>query len=220
MKKSTRTIRSFVRREHRITPGQRRALNMGWPEYGLHAEAGWLEYQEESVLEIGFGMGHSLLSMAMQYPEKKFIGIEVHRPGIGALLLVAMKEQIKNIRVFNDDAVNVLKQSIKDESLSKIQIFFPDPWPKKRHQKRRLIQPDFMELLCRKLKIGGQLHLATDCQDYAQQMLTVAGEMTSLTNCAGEGQYLPNRNERVMTKFEQRGLRLGHFIWDLLFEKH
>jgi tRNA (guanine-N7-)-methyltransferase len=211
------TIRSYVRRKHRMTPGQARALEEYWPQYGLNVESGWVNCSGECMLEIGFGMGYSLLAMAARHPEKSFIGIEVHRPGIGALLLAAAKQGITNIRVFNEDAVIVLKQCITDKSLSKIQIFFPDPWPKKRHKKRRLIQSDFVTLLQQKLKPGGQLHLATDCADYAQQMLAIVEATPGFENCAGTGQYLSEQNQRPMTKFERRALDEGRIIWDLLF---
>lgn len=219
MKESTKSIRSYVRRAHRMTPGQARALQELWPCYGLSVEAGWLDSESEYILEIGFGMGQSLLTMAAQYPEKKFIGIEVHRPGIGALLASAARQNINNVRIYENDAEVILKQCIRNETLSKIQIFFPDPWPKQRHQKRRLIQTEFVRLLEHKLKPGGYLHLATDWQDYAKQMLNIVENMPTFSNCAGAGQYLSHRNGRPLTKFEQRGLNASHPIRDLLFTK-
>lgn len=216
MKKSSH-IRSYVRREHRMTPGQARALTQWRSHYILSGPDQWLEQEVEYILEIGFGMGQSLLAMAAQFPHKYFIGIEVHRPGIGALLAVAARKQINNIRIYHDDAINVLKQYIKDESLTKTQIFFPDPWPKNRHQKRRLIQADFVRLLQQKLKPGGELHLATDSQDYANHMLMVLEQAPGLTNYAGKKQFLPHRNGRAITKFEQRALQTGGAIYDLLF---
>jgi tRNA (guanine-N7-)-methyltransferase len=219
MKEATQIVRSFVRREHRMTAGQARALTAHWATYGLKVELGYLELPGECILEIGFGMGRSLLAMAMQYPDKNFIGVEVHRPGIGALLLAAAKQQVTNIRVYNDDAINVIKQCIKNNTLTKIQIFFPDPWPKNRHRKRRLIQPDFIALLQQKLKPGGCLHLATDCRDYAEQMLRIIENNPNFSNCAGSGKYLSHSSGRVVTKFEQRGIEAGRGVWDLLFEK-
>lgn len=219
MTKESHAIRSYVRREHRITPGQSRALKEYWNQYGLEVGTGHIEYPGECILEIGFGMGHSLLEMAEKFPDKKFIGVEVHRPGIGALLGAATKRGISNIKIYNADCLCVLKQSIKDESLSQIQIFFPDPWPKNRHRKRRLIQADFAALLLQKLKPNGYLHLATDWQDYAEQMLETIEPIPGFENVAGKGQFLTHRNGRPITKFEQRGLILNQKIWDLLFIK-
>lgn len=212
-------IRSYVRREHRITPGQERALEEYWPKYGLDIQTGFWECPKECILEIGFGMGHSLLAMAEKFPEKMFIGVEVHRPGIGALFAAATKRGVNNIKVYCEDCLYVLKQSIKDESLSQIQIFFPDPWPKNRHHKRRLVQPEFTALLLQKLKPNGYLHLATDWQDYAQQMLQIIESVPGFKNEAGKGQFLSHRNDRPLTKFETRGIKLNHKIWDLLFSK-
>jgi tRNA (guanine-N7-)-methyltransferase len=213
------SVRSYVRRQHRITPGQVRALHTWWEIYDLSRQPEWLNGDREYVLEIGFGMGQSLLAEAAANPAKNFIGIEVHTPGIGALLLATAQQKIDNLRVFHGDALVILNQYIKDNSLSKIQIFFPDPWPKLRHQKRRLIQTDFVNLLVSKLKSQGYLHLATDWQDYAEQMLRVAAQVPGLVNCAGEHNYLPHRNGRLMTKFEQRGIQLGHTVKDLLLIK-
>ena len=212
-------VRSYVRRQHRMTPGQARALHSLWPEYDLRQQLEWLNSDAEYILEIGFGMGHSLLAEAAANPEKKFIGIEVHKPGIGALLSAAVASDIKNIRLFEGDALLILNQYIKAESLSKIQIFFPDPWPKLRHKKRRLIQVDFARLLAKKLKKEGCLHLATDWQDYAEHMLKVMNQVPDLSNCAGLNHYLLHHNGRLITKFEQRGLARGHVIKDLLFVK-
>lgn len=215
----THSIRSYVRRQHRITPGQVRALQVWWEEYNLSGQLEWLNSEREYVLEIGFGMGQSLLADAIANPEKNFIGIEVHTPGIGALLLAATQQKINNLRVFNGDALIVLNQYIRDGSLSKIQIFFPDPWPKLRHQKRRLIQTDFVNLLVSKLKNRGYLHLATDWPDYAEHMMAVIEPIPGLINSAGKNNYLPHRNGRLITKFEQRGMQLGHPVRDLLFVK-
>jgi len=219
--KEARIIRSFVRRRQQwMTPRQAKGLETSWTLYGLTLEAGFLASEaEEYILEIGFGMGQSLAIMAQQNPEKKFIGVEVHKPGVGALLAEIKEQQINNIQIFNNDVNDVLKQCIKDESLSKVQIFFPDPWPKKRHHKRRLIQADFIKILHLKLKPGGLLHLATDWQNYAEQMLAVLEGDPNFINSAGEGKFLPHRHDRPMTKFERRGLNLGHDVWDLLYQK-
>jgi len=221
-----RPIRSFVRREGRMTPSQERAFNILWQQYGLELQNQRLDYQQifgrtaPCVLEIGFGMGQSLLQQAQQNPHQDYLGIEVHRPGVGALLAGIEKYNLQNIRIFCADAVEVLKQCIPDASLDLIQIFFPDPWPKRRHHKRRLIQADLVNLLHNKLKFMAKLHLATDWQDYADQMLTVLSDASGWKNLAGENQFSPRPPERPLTKFEQRGEKLGHGVWDLLFEKN
>lgn len=220
----TRRIRSFVLRAGRMTPSQQRALDTLWPVKGLLRENGMLDFQKTfgrdtpTVLEIGFGMGQSLLQMAQQAQEKNFIGIEVHRPGVGKLLHSMEESGVGNIHIYCDDAVEVLAQCIPDSSLAAIQIFFPDPWHKKKHNKRRLIQPEFVQALRAKLQLGGVLHLATDWEDYAEQMLEVMSAAPGFVNQAGSG-YAPRPESRPKTKFEQRGERLGHGVWDLLFEK-
>lgn len=219
-----RRIRSFVLRTGRMTPAQREGLELQWPRYGLDRDKGTLNIEQTfnraapTTLEIGFGMGQSLLQMAQAAPERNFVGIEVHRPGVGKLLHDAVDTGVDNIRVYCDDAVDVLQQCIADESLDTVQIFFPDPWHKKKHNKRRLVQPEFVQLLRRKLKIGGVIHLATDWQDYAEHMLAVMSVAEGFTNQADEA-YAPRPEHRPKTKFEQRGERLGHGVWDLLYEK-
>jgi tRNA (guanine-N7-)-methyltransferase len=170
------------------------------------------------ILEIGFGMGQSLVAMAEAAPQQDFIGIEVHRPGVGRLLHSMVERHIGNIRIYCDDAVEVLQQCIPDNSLAGVQIFFPDPWHKKKHHKRRLIQPDFVQLLRGKLGVGGVLHVATDWQEYAEHILAVMEAAPGFKNQMGNG-YAPRPDSRPTTKFEQRGERLGHGVWDLLFEK-
>jgi tRNA (guanine-N7-)-methyltransferase len=220
-----KTIRSFVRREGRMTDGQTRAIEILWPRFGCTIENGLFDQQTHFnrtaplVFEIGFGMGHSLLQMAQAEPEYDFIGVEVHRPGVGRLLQDLEQAQIKNVKVYAEDAVDVLKQCIADDSLSMVQIYFPDPWHKKRHHKRRLIQPDFLELLRQKLKVGGILHLATDWENYAQHMMEVVSASSHFKNTAGEQQYSSKPERRPNTKFEKRGERLGHGVWDLVFER-
>ncbi len=219
-----RRIRSFVLRTGRMTPAQREGLELQWPRYGLDRDNGPLNIEQAfnraapTTLEIGFGMGQSLLQMAQAAPERNFIGIEVHRPGVGKLLHDAVDAGVDNIRVYCDDAVDVLQQCIADDSLDTVQIFFPDPWHKKKHNKRRLIQPEFVQLLRRKLKVGGVIHLATDWQDYAEHMLAVMSVAEGFINQAGES-YAPRPEHRPITKFERRGERLGHGVWDLLYEK-
>jgi tRNA (guanine-N7-)-methyltransferase len=218
-------IRSFVRREGRITPRQLSGLQKYFPKFGLVPGAGFLDFailfsrEAPTILEIGFGMGTSLLQMAEAHPENNYIGIDVHRPGAGNLLHFIAEKNLTNIRVFTEDAVDVLENSIRDASLSAIYVFFPDPWPKKRHQKRRLIQAGFVALLRTKLKEKGILHLATDWEDYGQQMMRILSDASGWENKAGRGQFMPRPEYRPLTKFEERGARLGHGIWDLIFQK-
>ena len=219
-----RIIRSFVRREGRITSGQQRALQDLWPRYGLEADA---PLNMESIfgrkapctLEIGFGNGGALVTMAEQQPQCDFIGIEVHRPGVGRLLQQLEERKLDNVRVMREDAVQVLKVCIQDNSLDRVLLFFPDPWHKKRHHKRRIVQADFIELLARKIRRGGCLHMATDWEDYAAHMLEVMEQSPAFHNCAGTGNFSPRPAYRPVTKFEQRGQRLGHGVWDLLYER-
>jgi len=219
-----RTIHSFVRREGRITRAQEQALTRLWPRYGLKADAS-LDFdacfrrQAPRTLEIGFGNGDTLAGMADQELAMDFIGVEVHRPGIGHLLLELERREIDNIRIICADAVAVLKNCLPDASLDRVLLFFPDPWPKKRHHKRRIVQPDFIDLLARKLRAGGILHMATDWEDYAQHMLEVMAGTASFGNQAGPCSTSPRPDYRPVTKFEQRGLRLGHRVCDLLFER-
>ncbi len=223
-KQHNREIRSFVRREGRITRSQQRALDELWPNYGLDADQS-LELDRifgrraTHTLEIGFGNGASLAAMAEQEPETDFIGIEVHRPGVGHLLLELERRELNNVRIICADAVQVLNNCLPDESLDRVLLFFPDPWPKKRHHKRRIVQPGFIGLLARKLKPGGILHMATDWEDYAGHMLAVMEDSGAFRNCAGQGNYSQRPAYRPVTRFEQRGQRLGHGVWDLLFER-
>lgn len=223
--KYIRRIRSFVKREGRLTKGQAGALARQWPKLGLAHQAGVIDLaavfgrSAPVVLEIGFGMGKSLVQMAKAAPEQDFIGIEVHRPGVGACLLEAEEQQVENLRVYEHDAVEVLADCIADESLSTIQIFFPDPWHKKRHHKRRIIQPEFVQQLRKKLKPGGILHLATDWENYAEHMLEIMQAAEGFRNLATDNTYVPRPDHRPLTKFEVRGQRLGHGVWDLQFER-
>jgi tRNA (guanine-N7-)-methyltransferase len=221
-----RRIRSFVRREGRLTKGQQRALDELYPRYGLTPAvneqfdfAAIFQNQHPVHLEIGFGNGQTLMSMASAQPAINFFGIEVHRPGVGNALLQIDKAALSNVRVICEDAVEVLKQHIADHSLAAVYIFFPDPWHKKRHHKRRLVQVEFINLLKQKLSNGARLHMATDWEAYAEHMLHVMSEVEGFTNLAGTGQYSDKPDYRPLTKFEQRGLRLGHGVWDLVFIK-
>jgi len=220
-----RRIRSFVRREGRLTKGQQRALDELFPRYGISLQQGKLDFDvlfrrnAFRVLEIGFGNGASLAEMAMNHPENDYLGIEVHRPGVGNLLLQIEKQGLNNIRVSNDDAVEVLEQQISDATLDAVYLFFPDPWHKKKHHKRRIVQPTFVQLLRRKLKPGGIFHMATDWENYAEHMQEVMSAAEGFENLAGEGNYSARPEYRPLTKFEQRGHRLGHGVWDLVFKK-
>jgi tRNA (guanine-N7-)-methyltransferase len=220
-----RRIRSFVRREGRLTRGQQRALDELLPRFGIDPAAGQLNLDtlfgrdNPKVLEIGFGNGASLAQQARDNPATDFVGIEVHRPGVGHLLAELQQLGLTNVRVVCADAVEVLQHCIADQALDGVQIFFPDPWPKKRHHKRRLVQPGFIQLIARKLKTGATLHLATDWQNYAEHMIEVLNTVRSLHNTAKNGGYVPRPAFRPLTKFEQRGQRLGHGVWDLVFRK-
>ena len=222
---SRRPIRSYVLRTGRMTPGQQRAFDEYWDRWGLEAAGGTLDFDRvfgrggPRVLEIGFGMGQSLVAMAAAAPETNFIGIEVHRPGVGKLLHSMQEQEVDNIRVYCHDAVEVLRDCIPRASLDKVQVFFPDPWHKKKHHKRRLIQAPLVQQLVERLKTGGVLHLATDWEDYARQMMAVLSATAGLSNAHGEGQFAPRPELRPLTKFEVRGERLGHGVWDLEFRR-
>jgi len=220
-----RRIRSFVRRQGRLTKGQQQALDTLWPIMGV-------EYQPEPVdlpalfgreapvtLEIGFGMGASLVTMAQNTPHQNFLGIEVHAPGVGACLASAKEADVQNLRVMCHDAVEVLEKMIPDNSLRMVQLFFPDPWHKARHNKRRIVQVPFAELVMRKLKLGGVFHMATDWEAYAEHMLEVMNSISGYRNQSEQQNYVPRPETRPLTKFEQRGQRLGHGVWDLMFER-
>ena len=218
-----REIRSFVRREGRMTEAQKNAIAELWPRYGLDFNGQQLDItavfqrQATTILEIGFGMGDSLVAIAESHPENNYIGIEVHRPGVGRLLGKVQEKQLSNLKVFCHDAVEVLKQSIADESLDGVFLFFPDPWPKARHHKRRIVQPAFVELIAKKLKPGGFFHMATDWENYAEHILEVMNASPLFKNQSPTGGAVTKPDYRPLTKFEKRGQRLGHGIWDLVF---
>lgn len=223
--KYLRRIRSFVLREGRLTKGQQRSLELFWPTMGLEYQPELYDLEQvfgrkaPLVLEIGFGMGKSLVAMAKAAPLMDFIGIEVHKPGVGACLGEAETEGVQNLRLFEHDAVEVLRDCIADASLDTIQLFFPDPWHKKRHHKRRIVQPEFVQMLKQKLKIGGVFHMATDWENYAEHMLEVMNAAEGYRNLAADQKYVPRPDHRPLTKFENRGVKLGHGVWDLMFER-
>lgn len=225
-----RKIRSFVLRQGRFSPAQQRAFDELWPRFGL-------DYTPEErdgrprdydaafgrtaprVVEIGFGNGEALRFAARQDPARDYIGIEVHAPGVGRLLNALAADASDHVRVYRHDAVEVLTHEIADGSLDEIRIYFPDPWHKKRHNKRRLVQPEFAALLVRKLRVGGRLHLATDWADYAEHMWDVLDVTTGLRNIAGPRGHVPRPEWRPQTHFETRGQKLGHGVWDLLYDR-
>jgi len=209
-----------------MTDGQRKAFETLWARFGVERPEGLLDLpavfgrDAPTVLEIGFGNGDSLAEMAAADPGRNYLGIEVHRPGVGHLLRILDEQGIGNVRVMSHDAVEILEQHIADASLAALHLYFPDPWHKKRHHKRRILQPEFVALVARKLQHDGRVHLATDWEDYAQQMLETLSAAPEFTNTAGPGRYAPRPEYRPLTKFEQRGKRLGHGVWDLLFRRN
>jgi tRNA (guanine-N7-)-methyltransferase len=217
-----RRIRSFVLRAGRTTPAQERALGELWPAYGIDPE---VPLDLEAVfgrkaprcLEIGFGAGEVIGALAESNPHIDYLGIEVHRSGVGRLLLRAHQGALKNLRVICQDAVDVLREHVADDSFDEILVFFPDPWHKKRHHKRRLIDPSFAALAAAKLRPGGALRLATDWQDYAEQMLAVCNATPALQTLSADATYVPRPDFRPATRFERRGERLGHGVWDLAY---
>ena len=219
-----RPIRSFVTRAGRITPGQQRALAELWPKYGIEFSQVLLDLpglfgrRAPVTLEIGFGNGDNLARLARSHAERDFLGVEVHRAGVGRLLLALENEALGNVRIVCHDAVEVLARQLPADCLDEILILFPDPWPKKRHHKRRLLQAAFAGLAASRLAPGGVMRLATDWQPYAQEMLEVLSAEARLENLAGGG-YVPRPAGREPTRFERRGERLGHQVWDLAFRR-
>ena len=219
-----RPIRSFVLRQGRLTDAQQRALETGMPVFGVpYAEAPvdlaavFGRSDSPKILEIGFGMGESTAIIAQGQPDRDFLGVEVHTPGVGSLLKQIQERGLTNLRIVQHDAVEVLKHMIAQDSLDGVHIFFPDPWHKKRHHKRRLIQAGFVQLLSSKLKAGAYIHVATDWQEYAEWVLEVLQAEPQLENTVRE--YAPKPDYRPLTKFENRGLKLGHGVWDIIFRR-
>ncbi|PKG40833.1 tRNA (guanosine(46)-N7)-methyltransferase TrmB [Psychromonas sp. Urea-02u-13] len=223
-KRYMRKVRSFVKREGRMTNRQQTATDTLWATMGITYSNEMIDFaavfgnDNPVVLEVGFGMGKSLIEMALNAPEKNFVGIEVHGPGVGACLADAGDAGVTNLRVLNHDAVEVLEFMIPEKSLSTFQLYFPDPWHKARHNKRRIVNETFIENMRHKLVIGGLVHMATDWEPYAVHMLEVMNDATNFKNTA-ETDYAPRPDWRPLTKFENRGQRLGHGVWDLLFTR-
>jgi tRNA (guanine-N7-)-methyltransferase len=223
--KYMRPIRSFVLRQGRLTKGQQQALDNVWPSFGIEQGVSKLDIlglfpsKQPLTLEIGFGDGVTLALMAEAAPEKNFIGIEVHRPGVGRLLHLIDEKGLKNVRVMDDDAVEIIKHRVPVDSLDRVQLFFPDPWHKKRHNKRRIVQPEFVSLIASRLKVGGVFHLATDWQEYAEHMAEVLEASLDFKSMNGSP-FSERPKERPVTKFERRGLKLGHGVWDLLYVRN
>ena len=219
-----RRIKSFVLRAGRTTSAQERAMTELWPAYGIDAEQVWdltsiFGRSARRCVEIGFGSGEVIGQLAENNPDTDYLGIEVHKPGVGRLLLQAQKSDLKNLRVACADAVDILKDRIADDTFDEVLVFFPDPWHKKRHHKRRLIDPQFVALLARKMRLGGVLRLATDWQAYAEQMLQVCNAEPSFESQSAQREYVARPDFRPVTRFERRGERLGHGVWDLAYVK-
>ena len=220
-----RKVRSFVLRQGRFTPAQQRAFEELWPRFGLHYTGQQRDFdaifgrKARRVMEIGFGNGEALRDAAQHDPERDLVGIEVHAPGVGRLLNALAADDARNVRLYHHDAVEVLQHEIADASLDEVRIYFPDPWHKKRHNKRRLVQPGLVALLVRKLAVDGRLHLATDWHDYAEQMWDVLDATPGLCNRAGPRGHVPRPPWRPQTHFETRGQKLGHGVWDLLYDR-
>jgi tRNA (guanine-N7-)-methyltransferase len=220
----SRRIRSFVLRQGRLTKGQAHALDTGWPNYGVEYDLQHLDLKQlfgraesKKILEIGFGMGDATAKIAQTLPDCDFVAVEVHTPGVGSLLKLIQESDIANVRIIQHDVVEVLQNMLADNSLDGVHIFFPDPWHKKRHHKRRLIQAEFLKLLCAKLKVGAYIHVATDWQEYAEWVLEALTTEPLLQNSV-KG-YAEKPSYRPLTKFENRGIQLGHGVWDLVFTR-
>ncbi len=225
-KQPPRTIKSFVLRQGRLTQSQKQALERLWPKFGidladqpLAVESLFENNNKQLVVEIGFGMGHSLVQQAQQETDKNFIGIEVHKPGVGTCLKEVERLNVKNLKLMNADAILVLEQMIPDNSLSRVQLYFPDPWHKKKHNKRRIVNSKFVQRIYTKLTAEGCLHMATDWQPYAVHMLEVMQQAQNYKNLGNKDGFIDAPDFRPVTKFETRGRNLGHGVWDLLYQK-
>jgi tRNA (guanine-N7-)-methyltransferase len=217
-------IKSFVRRKGRVTPGQNFALENHWARYCIDPQtevnfADIFVNNAPLIVEIGFGNGESLAKMAQANPDKNYLGIEVHRPGVGHLLMLIEQMQLSNVRIYCHDAIEVLEQRVPDESLAGLHLFFPDPWHKKKHHKRRIVRDSFVELIARKLTPNGYLHAATDWENYAEWILEILNRAPQFENLSPTQTVCERPDYRPLTKFEQRGIRLGHGVWDVMFKK-
>ena len=223
--KPVRPIRSYVLRQGRMTEAQQRAYDTLWSRYGLTPGDHPLDLAEifgndnPVTLEIGFGNGDSLALLAHHTPERNYLGVEVHSPGVGHLMIKLAQQESDNVRILQTDAMALLRHQLPANSLAGVLLYFPDPWQKRRHHKRRIVRPEFADLVHRVLIPGGVLHMATDWEDYARHMMRVMSAHTGFVNMAGDNAYSPRPEARPLTKFEQRGQRLGHGVWDLLFER-
>lgn len=208
-----------------MTEAQQRAFKSLWPQYGLALGQQPLQFasifgrEAPVTMEIGFGNGEALAQLAARHPEEDFLGVEVHTPGVGHLMLKLAEQESSNVRILQTDAMELLRHHLPQASLHRVQLYFPDPWHKRRHHKRRIVQLAFADLIQQALSPGGVIHMATDWEDYARQMMAVFTQHRGFRNQAGKGNYSPRPETRPMTKFEQRGQRLGHGVWDLLFER-
>lgn len=224
-KESHPRIKSYILRQGRATAGQQNAIDNVWGHYCLDPDKTY-DYAQAFgrdaplIVEIGFGNGSSLAEMAKTNPDLNYLGIEVHRPGVARLMMLLEEQAIKNVRIYHHDAIEILETKIPDQLLAGVHLFFPDPWQKRRHHKRRIVRPSFIELLNKKLKKGGYFHAATDWEHYAKDMLsTLSSPDNELVNTSSDNQYCPRPKYRPLTKFENRGLHLGHGVWDLIFKK-
>ena len=221
-----RAVRSFVRRAGRITASQKNALRELWPVYGIDYDTTELNLatvfgrEAPCTMEIGYGDGETLVAQANAHPDQNFVGVEIYAPGVGHILISIKRENLSNVRLIREDAVDVLTYQITLASLDSVNLFFPDPWPKKKHHKRRIVQPGFARLVASRLKPGGRFHLATDWVPYAEHMLEVLSSCEYLDNCSASNNYVERPDTRPRSKFEQRGQKLGHEVRDLLFVRN
>jgi tRNA (guanine-N7-)-methyltransferase len=222
--KYLRKIQSFVKRSGRLSKAQSTGLNELWDDFGVNINEKTLNFAElfltknDITLEVGFGNGDSLLEMAIQQPDQNFLGIEVYEAGVGRLINEASKNNLSNLKIIKEDAVEILTNNISDNSLSHFQLFFPDPWHKKKHHKRRIVQTSFLDLLSKKLKNNRIAHIATDWENYAEHIMDTLESHPHFKNCAGDHIYSERPKNRPLTKFENRGQKLGHGVWDIIFK--